>query len=59
MGQVIYFFSNMSRLLLEPTQLPVQYVQGGGSFPDNKWAGIEGDHTHTSDAEVKNGWNYT
>ena len=29
------------------------------SFPWNKWAGSEGDHSPTSDAEVKNEWNYT
>ena len=58
MGQVIFFFYNMSRIL-GPTQSLIQYVQGGVSFPGNKWAGNEGDHSPTYDAEVKNEWNCT
>jgi hypothetical protein len=44
----------VSRLALEPTQPPVQWMLGALSLGVKK-SGLEGDHTPPSSSEVKNG----
>jgi hypothetical protein len=49
----IFLFPTMSRLVLRPTQLPIQWVSGAIS-PRVKQQGQEADHSALSRAEVKN-----
>jgi hypothetical protein len=49
----IFLFSIASRPALEPTQPPIQWVQGG-SFPGGKVAGHKADQSLPSSAKVKN-----
>jgi hypothetical protein len=54
----IFLLSTPSRLVLGPTQPPIQCVQGALS-PGIKRPGREADHSPPSNAEVKNTWIYT
>jgi hypothetical protein len=53
-GQVIFLYSTDSRLVLGPTQLPIQWVPAALS-PGVKRPGCEANHLPSSRAEVKNG----
>jgi hypothetical protein len=50
----IFVFSTTSRLVLRPTQPPIQWALGAPSM-GVKWQGHEADHSPPSSAEVKNG----
>jgi len=52
-------FTTTSRPALEPTQPPIQRVQGAPPTPGVKQPGREADHSPPSSAEVKNVWSYT
>jgi hypothetical protein len=52
-GQEIFLFSIRSRMTLEPTQHPIQWVPNA-AFPEVKRQGREADHSLPSSAEVKN-----
>jgi hypothetical protein len=51
-------FTTVSRMALEPTQLPIQWVPGALSL-GVKQLGHEADHSPTYSAEIKNAWSYT
>jgi hypothetical protein len=53
----IFLFSKLSKLVLGPTQPPIQGVLG--FFPRGKTVGLEVDHSPASSAEVKNERSYT
>jgi hypothetical protein len=57
-GLGIFRFTTASRPALEPTQPPIQLVQGALSL-GVKRPGREVDHSPPSSAEVKNAWSYT
>jgi len=57
-GLEIFLFTTASRMNLEPTQPPVQWVLGPLSL-GVKWLGCEADHSPLSSAEAKNAWSYT
>jgi hypothetical protein len=57
-GLGIFFFTTASRTALEPTQPPIQWVQGVLSL-GVKRPGREAGHSPPSSAEVKNEWSYT
>jgi hypothetical protein len=57
MGEM-FLLSTSSRLVLGPTQPPVQWVPGALS-PEIKRSGSEADHSPPSGADVKNTWIYT
>jgi hypothetical protein len=48
----IFLFTTASRIALEPTQPPIQWVPGALSL-GVKWPGCEADHSPPSTAEVK------
>jgi hypothetical protein len=54
----IFLFTTVFKLVLGPTQPPIQWVQGtlslGVKRPER-----EADHSPPSRAEVKNAWSYT
>jgi hypothetical protein len=54
----IFLFTTASRTALEPTQPPIQWVQGALS-PKVERPGRETNHSSPSSAEVKNAWSYT
>jgi hypothetical protein len=51
-GAGVFLFTTMSRMALEPTQLPIQGVQEAFSL-GVKWPGHEADHSPPSSAKVK------
>jgi hypothetical protein len=53
-----FLFSSSSRLALESTQPPIQWVLGALS-PGVKWPRREADHSPPTRAEVKKMWIYT
>jgi hypothetical protein len=53
-----FLFTTVFRLVLEPTQPPIQCVQGALTLRV-KEAGLKADHSPPSIAEVKNAWSYT
>jgi hypothetical protein len=53
-GQEIFLYSTTSRLTLEPTQPPIQWVPGALS-PGVKQPWREADHSPLFSVEVKNG----
>jgi hypothetical protein len=55
-----FLFATVSRLVLGPTQPPIQGYRGGGGAPfcEVKRPGREAGHSPTSSAEGKNAWNY-
>jgi hypothetical protein len=57
-GAGIFFLTIASRLAVESTHLPVQWVPGTLSM-GVKWPGREADHSPPSSAEVKNALSYT
>jgi hypothetical protein len=52
--QEIFLYSKESRLALEPTQPPIQWVPGA-LFWGEKRSGRKADHSPASSAEIKNG----
>jgi hypothetical protein len=54
----IFLFTMKSRLALEPTQLPIQWVPGA-LFLAVKRPESEADHLPPSTAKVKNSWSYS
>jgi hypothetical protein len=54
----IFLFSMLSRLLLWPTQLPIQWVRGALS-PEVKRPRHEADHLPPTSYKVKNTWVHT
>jgi hypothetical protein len=54
---VTFLFSKTSRPALRPTQTRIQWVRS--SSPGLKRPPRDGEHSHSSSAEVKNEWNYT
>jgi hypothetical protein len=57
-GLEIFLFTTASKMALEPTQPPIQWVPGVLSF-GVKRPGREADHSPPSTAEEKNTWTYT
>jgi hypothetical protein len=57
-GLGVLLFTTASRTALGPTQPPIQWVPGVLSL-GVKRQGSEADHSHPSNAEVKNEWSYT
>jgi hypothetical protein len=57
-GLGIFLFTTASRMVLRPTQPPIQWVLGALSL-GVKRPGREADHLPPSSAEVKNAWSYT
>jgi hypothetical protein len=57
-GLGIFLFTIASRMALEPTQPPIQWVSGA-FFLGVKQLGCEADHSPPSSAEVNNMWSYT
>jgi len=57
-GLGIFLFTTASRLVLTPTQPPIEKVTGVLSL-GVKRPGCEADHSPPFRAEVKNAWNYT
>jgi hypothetical protein len=51
-GLGIFLFTTVSRMALESTQPPMQWVTGNLSL-EVKWLGREADHSPPSSAEVK------
>jgi hypothetical protein len=57
-AQKIYLFTKTLRLVLGPTQPPIQWVPG--TFPPEvKRKMCEADHSPSFNADVKNEWSYT
>jgi hypothetical protein len=56
-GAGIFLFALTSRSAWGSTQCPLQWVLEAVSL-GVKWLGHDGDHSHLSSAEIKNGWNY-
>jgi len=54
----ILFFAATSRPAPGPIQPPMQWVLGATS-PGANWPGHEADHSSPTNADDKNGWNYT
>jgi len=54
----IFLPTTAFRTVLEPTQLPIQWVAGALSL-GVKWLGCEVDHSLPSSAKVKNAWSCT
>jgi hypothetical protein len=52
------FLVTVSRPAVGPTQPPIQWAPGAVS-PGVKRPGREADHSHPSNAVVKNAWSYT
>jgi hypothetical protein len=57
-GLGISLFTTVSRMALESTQPPIQWVLGDFSL-GVKRPGREADHSPPSSAEVKKAWSYT
>jgi hypothetical protein len=54
-----FLFSMLSRPVLGPTQLPIQWEPGGAVPPGVKQPEREADHSPLTSAEVKKTWIYT
>jgi hypothetical protein len=57
-GQEIFLLATTSRIVLGPSQPPIQWVLGAISL-GVKWMGNETDHSPPSNAEVKKEWHYS
>jgi hypothetical protein len=57
-GLVIFLFTTVFRLVLRPTQPPIQWVPGALTL-GVKRPGCEADNSPPSSAEFKNAWSYT
>jgi hypothetical protein len=53
----VQFLTTMSRLVVGPTHLPLQWILGV-LFPELKQLGHKTDHSPPSTAKVKNAWSY-
>jgi hypothetical protein len=52
-----FLFATVSRPVLGPTQLLIQWVLGALT-PGVKWRVLEAEHSSPFSAEVKNAWSY-
>jgi len=57
-GLGIFLFTTASRMVLETTQPPIQWLIGALTL-GVKWPGCEADHSPLPSAKVKNAWSYT
>jgi hypothetical protein len=59
-GLGLFLLTTASRLALGPNQPPIQRQWEPEALPvEEKWPGLEADHSRPSSAEVKNAWSYS